>query len=344
LSQYLTGGFFPLALAALFSFSPFLGASAGDCFAFNRSLGRGINLGNALDAPKEGDWGVVLQADYFKLIKEAGFNHIRLPVRWSAHAEAAAPYTIDPAFFDRVDWAIKHARANGLRVVLNMHHYEALEDSPDGESERFVSLWRQIAQHYSGEPEDLAFEIYNEPARKMDADKWNILFARALSVVRSSNPLRLVVVGPVGWNSIDQLQSLSLPRDKNLLVTVHYYQPFHFTHQGASWAGPESQKWLGTLWNGSAKEMESISTEFDKASIWAQVQGRPIYLGEFGAYEKADMHSRAQWTMAVAEQASKRDFSWAYWEFCSGFGAYDPEKKEWSAQILRALQAGGRTD
>jgi len=53
---------------------------------YNESLKCGINLGNALDAPKEGDWGVVLQSDYFKLIKTAGFNHVRLPVRWSSHA------------------------------------------------------------------------------------------------------------------------------------------------------------------------------------------------------------------------------------------------------------------
>src|SRR5438094_3837977 len=94
-----------------------------DAFYFNRLLGRGINLGNALEAPKEGDWGVTLKAEYFKAIKEAGFQTVRLPVKWSAHAKAEAPYTIDAKFAERVDWAVDQALANKLNIVVNVHHY-----------------------------------------------------------------------------------------------------------------------------------------------------------------------------------------------------------------------------
>ena len=47
-------------------------AVPSDIVAANKRLGRGINLGNALDAPKEGEWGVTLKEGYFKAIKEAG--------------------------------------------------------------------------------------------------------------------------------------------------------------------------------------------------------------------------------------------------------------------------------
>jgi aryl-phospho-beta-D-glucosidase BglC (GH1 family) len=40
------------------------------------------------------------------VIKEAGFNSVRIPIRWSAHASTAAPYDIETDFFRRVDWAI----------------------------------------------------------------------------------------------------------------------------------------------------------------------------------------------------------------------------------------------
>ena len=312
-------------------------ACAQTAFEYNRKLGSGINLGNALDAPKEGDWGVVLQPEYFRLIKEAGFTHVRLPVRWSAHAAVSAPYTIEPAFVDRVDWAIKQARDNGLALVLNMHHYEELEASSDAQSERFLAMWKQIAEHCRSQSDDLAFELYNEPCKNMDAEKWNSLAARALKIVRASNPKRCVVIGPVNWNSIGELHLLELPDDKNILVTVHYYEPFHFTHQGASWAGPDSDKWLGTKWTGSAKEVSDMTADFDKASEWAHLHNRPIYLGEFGAFSKADMDSRAMWTKAVRTQAVKRDFSSAYWEFCSGFGAYDADTKQWREPLLKAL-------
>jgi endoglucanase len=67
-------------------------------FDFAKRMGNGINFGNALDAPSEGAWGVVLKEEYFKAVKDAGFSHVRLPVRWSAHARNEPPYTINPRF------------------------------------------------------------------------------------------------------------------------------------------------------------------------------------------------------------------------------------------------------
>ena len=73
-----------------------------DAFYFNRLLGRGINMGNALEAPREGEWGVTLRDEYFQRIKEAGFHSVRIPIRWSAHAKPAVPFTIDDALLQGV--------------------------------------------------------------------------------------------------------------------------------------------------------------------------------------------------------------------------------------------------
>src|SRR5437764_4390608 len=105
-----------LCLMAMFGVGT---ARADDIFTLNKKLGRGINLGNALEAPKEGEWGVTLKAAYFKAIKDAGFQTVRLPVRWSAHAQAEAPYTIDAKFAERVDWALDRAAENKLNLILN---------------------------------------------------------------------------------------------------------------------------------------------------------------------------------------------------------------------------------
>ncbi len=337
-----------LACAATLLFALF--ATAGSVQAamaksaaeFNRSLGSGINLGNALEAPKEGDWGVVLQPEYFSLIKSAGLSHVRVPISWSTHADEKAPYTIDPAFFERVDWVIKQARANHLIAIINMHHYNQMEEDPVSHRERFIAMWKQIAERYRHEGDDVAFEFYNEPAKKMDSDFWNMLFDDTLKVVRATNPDRIVIVGPVNWNSLGSLPTLKLPADRKLVASIHYYEPHEFTHQGASWMGPESQKWLGNRWTGSAQEMSKLSADFDQAAKWANEQNRPMYLGEFGAYEKADMDSRVRWTRAVRAQAKGHGFSDAYWEFCSGFGVYDPNKKQWNESLLQALKVPSR--
>jgi aryl-phospho-beta-D-glucosidase BglC (GH1 family) len=312
---------------------------AGEFFKrLKPAFGRGVNLGNALEAPKEGDWGVTLKEDYFKRIAEAGFDSVRIPVRWSAHAERSPPYTIDPKFFQRVDWAIDQSLKNRLIPVVNMHHYEEIFQDPDNQAERFPALWRQIAGHYRDFSAELAFELLNEPHDKLTAEKWNRILSQAVRVIRPTNPKREIVIGPVGWNSIAELPTLKLPEDdRHLIVTVHYYNPFHFTHQGATWAGADAKNWLGTKWTGTKTEQRAVVMDLDKAIAWAVEHRRPIYLGEFGAYERADMESRARWTKFVADEALKRKMGFAYWEFCSGFGVFDPRKNQWIDPLKRSL-------
>src|ERR1700678_3690977 len=81
-------------------------------------IGHGINLGNFLEAPKEGDWGQTLQAADFPIIKQAGFKTIRGPIRWWSHVAAEPAYAIDPVFMSRIDWAVAQAKTNGLQAIL----------------------------------------------------------------------------------------------------------------------------------------------------------------------------------------------------------------------------------
>src|SRR5215469_14732301 len=101
-----------LTLAALLIPSTgFAAEPAGDIFAANKRLGRGINLGNALEAPKEGAWGVTLKPEYFKAIKDAGFATVRLPIKCSAHANTPPPHPTPPAFSRRIDGAVEQPLA-----------------------------------------------------------------------------------------------------------------------------------------------------------------------------------------------------------------------------------------
>jgi endoglucanase len=146
-----------------------------------------------------------------------------------------------------------------------------------------------------------------------------------------------VIVGPGQWNGIRALEKLQLPKDdRHLIVTVHFYEPFEFTHQGASWV-KGADRWKGRQWTGSPAEQAAIRQQLQKAAAWAKERGLPVFLGEFGAYEAADMESRARWTRFVAREAEKLGFSWAYWEFCSGFGAYDPRADRWRTPLKAAL-------
>jgi endoglucanase len=149
---------------------------------------RGINLGNALDAPTEGQWGVVLDESDFSRVSKEGFDHVRLPVRFAAHAKADPPYAIDGEFFRRVDWAVAQALKNGLAVVVDLHYYDALTKDPESHRARFIGLWRQIAERYRDAPAAVCFELLNEPHDQLTAVEWNSILAETFRVVRASNP------------------------------------------------------------------------------------------------------------------------------------------------------------
>src|SRR5437762_11366257 len=218
------------------------GASAS-AVAPAAAIGRGVNFGNMLEGPTEGAWGLSVTDDFIDKATAAGFTSVRLPVRWSNHASADAPYTIDAAFMTRVESVVDKLLAKGLVVILNMHHYRQLDGDaldagefavPDAAVDvRFVILWEQVAARFEGRDARLVLELYNEPHGRMNGEPWNVLAARALGVVRKSNPNRLVVIGPTTWNNASDLPLLKLPNDSNLIATVHNYAPFRFTHQGA---------------------------------------------------------------------------------------------------------------
>jgi endoglucanase len=304
---------------------------------YNRLIGHGINLANALEAPREGDWGLTLEEDYFERVKKAGFTSVRLPIRWSAHAAAKPPYEINAAFFKRIDWAVEQALSRDLIAIINVHHFDDVVHDPDKHEAKLLALWKQIAEHYRNRPDRLYFELLNEPNDKLNEERWNALIPKLLDVVRATNSERIVIVGPGQWNGLGSLDKLKLPKkDRRLIVTFHYYSPFHFTHQGADWL-PESKKWKGTTWTGTTKETEELSNDFAKVAAWAKRNERPIFLGEFGSYNVADMDSRVRWTQAVVREAEKHSFTWAYWDFASGFGAYDPKAKAWHEPLRKAL-------
>ena len=437
-------------------------------FSINADLDlrKGINFGNMLDAPYEGAWGLVVEERFFDKTVEGGFTHIRLPVSWTHYADTQPPYTIDNAIFERVDWAIEQAKLRGLKIIVNNHHYDEFQSDPVNEEPRALAIWSQIAERYQRQRRFLIFEILIEPHNVFNEQPqlWNLHVVNALDVIRQSNPTRKVIVGPVEWNSIDRLDELELPDDDNLIVTIHYYRPLEFTHQGAPWMNPPlptgepwieeryamSDYWQNWSWNteigksldgllvqyqagwaglrfhsinppmgvtqlkfnfdvattlriqlenedfsgfvdlqtqsGSREytvdidflgphqtvtdvtfmnltpnavpvarmskaelisadevtklvvtEKENVQFAFDRAHRWRTENQHPIYLGEFGAFEEADMASRVRFTRTVREEARRRRFGWAYWELASGFGIFDPLANQWREPLLEAL-------
>jgi endoglucanase len=319
------------------------GASAS-AVATATAIGRGVNFGNMLEAPTEGAWGLTVTDDFIDKASAAGFTSVRLPVRWSNHASAEAPFTIDAVFMGRVESVVDKLLAKGLVVVLNMHHYRQLDGDrldpgelavPDAAVDvRFVMLWEQLARHFQGRSARLVFELYNEPHGRINGEPWNVLAARALGVVRKTNSDRAVVIGPTSWNAASDLQLLKMPNDANLIATVHNYAPFRFTHQGAEWVSPVLPVGVTCC---STSQRAEMTAPLDVATAWSAAKRYPVFVGEFGAYGKAGDGSRIDFNRKMRQAMEARGMSWTYWEFAAGFGLYDPVKLSFRQGLFDSL-------
>jgi|GEM_PF-873594 len=297
----------------------------------------GINLGNTLEAPNEGEWGNVLKESYFDKIKDIGFKYVRIPVRWSNHALTDAPYTIDTVFMDRVKWAVDKCIDRNLIVILNIHHYLEIMENPDDHEARFLSFWDQIAEVFKNYNNNLYFEILNEPNSNLTPSKWNEFLNEAISQIRLSggnNGVRKLIIGTAEWGGLNALNELVIPDDDNLIVTIHYYEPFQFTHQGAGWVEGADQ-WIGTRWTGTEKQQNAVKNDFDMAVRWAKEHGNvPLFLGEFGTVSSYNISDNIKWASFIAREAETRGIFWTYWMFGS---IYNYNTNRWNLNFVEGL-------
>ncbi|HEY0281209.1 MAG TPA: glycoside hydrolase family 5 protein [Rhizomicrobium sp.] len=303
-----------------------------DAFAQNTQMGRGVAV-----LSEDPGWNDPAKGRFtprhFKLIRDAGFDTVRIVLTAFDHMDAA--YTLDPRYLERLDLMVKAALAQDLNVVIDEHDYELCGKDVVVCKAKLNAFWSQVAPRYKDAPNKLVFEMLNEPHEALTPELWNEQLVETLAIIRATNPTRNVVIGPGFWNGLELLPKLELPADdQHIIATVHYYHPMEFTHQGAAWTPQYEQ--LGVTW-GSDADFALLNKEFDIVKAWSEAHNRPIFLGEFGAYENGATADRVRWTSAVVRGAEARGFSWAYWQFDKDFIVYDIDKDQWVEPILHAL-------
>ncbi|ADI13081.1 glycoside hydrolase family 5 [Streptomyces bingchenggensis BCW-1] len=248
------------------------------------------NLGNTLDAiPDETSWGNPLTTrKLLATIRAQGFRSVRIPVTWTDHHSATAPYAIDAAYMNRVEQVVDWALAEGLYVVINIHHdswqwISKMSTDHDEVLARFNSLWTQIAERFRDAPRALLFESVNEPVfdNATDTQKTQLLNELNTSfhkVVRSSgggNTDRLLVLPTVGCTPSQTLMddlstTIGALHDSNLIATVHYYSWYPFSVNIAG----------GTHYDDNAQK--DLDDAFARMHDTFVAKGIPVYLGEYG--------------------------------------------------------------
>ena len=306
-------------------------------------MGAGINVIPGWDGYWNGR-STKFKLSYIRKIKEAGFDTVRIPLQTfdKAGVHIDTQGHLDPKYLAKLDAVVEAALSAKLFVIIDEHDYDTCSKDADACAQILPNVWYELSEHFKNAPSTVMFELLNEPHDKVDAAIWNAWIPDLVSIVRQTNPTRNIVIGPTHWNSSGDLPLLQLPADKHIIVTFHYYEPMTFTHQGATWVGPEIEKERGEIqWKGTSEELAKLNGDFDRVAAWAKANNRPILLGEYGTYAKfSAMDDRAAWTRAVTKAAADRGFARAAWEFSEGpdgFTLFDEDKGQWVEPIEDAV-------
>ncbi|MBU6372283.1 MAG: cellulase family glycosylhydrolase [Alphaproteobacteria bacterium] len=296
---------------------------------------RGIAIGNALEASYEGEWGYTIQRRHLEAIKRAGFDHVRLPVKFSGHLEAAPPFTIDPKFMLRLDEILRWMIEIGLICIIDVHHFDNISERPDIHEPRLIAIWRQVASRYAHLPNSIVFEVINEPRGLLIGERLRKMYRAVLAEIRPLNPTRPVILSGDRWGNSIGLPALMGMDDPYVIATFHYYAPGNFTHQGAWWDKNQSPK-MGVKW-GTAADVAKVKADIALAASRAQPLGMPVFLGEFGVINTIPDTERAPWIRTVRRAAEQHGMSWCIWQFVVSGHMYDLKTDTWSAPIYQAL-------
>ena len=277
-----------------------------------------------------------------------GLKHVRLCVAPRVIMNPTSGEIIEERG-KQLEAAIERFHRAGLLVMVDIHNEDRAAELNPAWQEAFVRFWGSLAARLARfDPELTILEIINEPVFDRREEEWNTLNARLAGVIRQNAPRHTIVTTGPNWGGIDGLKKLKLLPDRNVIYSFHCYDPFAFTHQGATWAGdavkplrdvpypsspeavepllaalevaPASKRMVETYgkerWN-----KEKLAARFRQGIEWGARNQVPLYCGEFGVFPaRSKPEHRANWFRDFGEVLAENRIGWAVWGWDEGFG------------------------
>jgi len=289
-------------------------------------------------------------ADDIALMAKLGFDHVRLSIDAEPLVDWQKGHGEPTPFVTELDRVVRIILATRLSVIIDIHpesRYKAPLRQGTASVQQFTALWRALAAHYaSSDPEHTFFEIMNEPEQD-DPYRWQGIESTVTAAIREVAPKQTIIVGGAHWSGLEDLLVLQPVEDGNVIYTFHDYEPFPFTHQGATWTSSEVVPLRAIPYPSSPEaiapkleEEPSLSGQFfmnqyglgrwDETRVestiafaakWSKLHNVPVYCGEFGVMrEFAPPAMRAQWLHDMRVVFEKNDIGWAMWDYQTNFG------------------------
>ncbi len=330
-------------------------------FAGQIPFSKGVNLTNWFQAccPQNISFTKYTKQDFIN-IQSLGCDVIRLPVRFHDMTGGPPDYVIDPLLYMFLDQVIDWAEELQINLLLDNHTFDPIEPTDPDVGEILVKVWTQLAEYYRDRSELLYFEILNEPHGISDT-LWNSIQERVIQAVRAVNRKHTIIAGPAGYNSHRHLKFMDISEEEKVIYTFHFYEPFLFTHQGASWSEPSLETLAnvpfpyhaarmpecppdlkGTWVEGSLVysypsegRIEKIEEQILAAAEFRTQNSVGLFCGEMGVYmPNSKDEDRIEWYRIVRRELEKHGIPWITWDYQGGFGLFKPGTDELFDQDL----------
>jgi endoglucanase len=349
--------FRPVLIAfLLLPFSPAFSQDTNS-IAFQRAqhLRHGINTSIWFaQLPKDSDYTVEYLETFttekdIALIESMGFDHCRLSIE--AGPLLAWQHDGKPTdFMNELDKAVREMLDHHLSVIIDIHpssEYKATLFQGSTGVNSFAGLWRALAAHFAPvDPEHIFFEIMNEPEQS-DPYRWHGIQATVIDAIRQTAPQNTIIASGAHWSGLGDLMTLEPLADPNIIYTFHDYDPFPFTHQGATWTSPEVRPERGIPYPSAPDDIaakldqeptlsgqlfldtygedrwdaQRVENTVEFAAKWSTLHHVPVYCGEFGVHRPyAPPAARAQWIHDMRVALDKNHIGWAMWDYQTNFG------------------------
>jgi endoglucanase len=310
---------------------------------------RGVNLTGWFQSsgPKSIQFTKFTKTDIAN-IKSLGCDVIRLPINMHMMTAGAPSYTLDPLYFQFLDSAVTWCEQLKIYVILDNHSFDPSGSTTPGIEDVLTKVWQQMATHYRNRSEYVLYEILNEPYG-MTTAVWGAIQGRIISVIRAFDTKHTLVVGGSSYNTYTELKNLPVYSDNNLLYTFHFYDPFVFTHQGATWPSPSLGPLSGVPFPYDAAKMPACPSSLVGTWIQSGLNSYPsqgnaaymkqlidnaisfrtsrhanIFCGEFGVYNLNSANAdRCAWYSVVRKYLNDNNVPWTIWDYKGGFGIFN---------------------
>ncbi len=311
---------------------------------------RGINLTNwfQVNEVNQIQFNKYSKTD-FEQIKQLGANIIRLPIHLHTQTSGAPDYTVNPLLFLFLDKIINWCEELGLHIIIDNHTFDPSGTTPVGIEIPLLKIWPQIATRYQSAYKNIYYEILNEPNGISD-NSWNKIQQNVINAIRKTDQKHTIIVGPANWNNYQNLKELPIYEDNNLIYTFHFYEPFLFTHQGASWTTPSMSTLKnipfpfvlntmplfpeilkGTWVESSFKNYYQVGNiNFIKEQLaivtkFAKERNVRVFCGEFGVNSNGSNNiDRVRWYEMVRKELENMQIPWTIWDYHGSFGLFEP--------------------